>query len=329
MYKYKKKSLIPTFSRLAVTLCILVFWGLSINQTQANDQGGFHGQHTTHYPNGQLWYSINYVKGKREGAELTYFESGKIKERKLFVDNKAEGESVSYYENGKPHTKSFYSNGKLEGEQITYHENGKVAVSEHYRNGVKDGLRKAYNDRGILEADQRFINGNFDPLYVGTAKTPSCNLDAAQVKKNLRLCMTISERGEDPNPQGRYTWRYQRMLMKASCVDITQDSEELIAQKISKMWKENEDTLICNNTQFDISNGNLIKFAVAMKFDEFLLDVADWKVNFNKVDKTDGRTVLDYVQAHIERNKGHEIEIRLKKYYEMLRKAGAKHRSEL
>lgn len=316
--------------RLAAVFAIMLCSAFAPNTSQASNEAGYEGHYTTHYPNGQLRYSINYVKGKREGVELAYFESGKIQEKQFFKNNKEEGEAFTFYENGKPHVKSIYVNGKLEGEQITYYENGSVAISEHYRNGVKDGLRKAYNEKGILEADQRFINGDFDSEYVGTARIPNCSLTPEQVKVKLRgLCSTVSERGKDPNPQGRYTWRYQRKILEASCVDVATDSEELIAQKVSKMWKENEETLICNNTQFDVSNGNLIKFAVTVNFDEFILDAADWKVNFNKVDKTDGRTVLDYVQSAIDQSKNQPIEKKFRDYYRILRKAGAKHRAEL
>jgi hypothetical protein len=330
MIARREKPNAGMFLRLSAVFAIMLCSAFAPNTSKASNEAGYEGHYTTHYPNGQLRYSINYVKGKREGVELTYFESGKIKEKQFYKNNKEEGEAFTFYENGNPHIKSIYVNGKLEGEQITYHENGSVAISEHYRNGVKDGLRKAYNEQGILEANQRFINGNFDPIYVGMEKTPSCSLTPDQVKKKLKwLCTLISERDEDPSPKGRYQWLYQRQLMDASCVDVATDSEELIAQKISKMWKENEETLICNNTRFDISNGNLIKYAVASKFDEFLISAASWNLNFNKVDKSDGRTVLDYIHDHIDRHKGHPIERKLKQYYRMLREAGAKHRSEL
>ena len=57
--------------------------------------------------------------------------------------------------------------------------------------------------------------------------------------------------------------------------------------------------------------------------------MALWKVNLNKVDKTDGRTVLDYIKDQIERNKGLATEPVLQGYYNQLKKAGAKHRVEL
>ena len=148
-------------------------------------------------------------------------------------------------------------------------------------------------------------------------------------KKLRGLCMFVDSKEKDPNPQGRFVWKYQRKLLEAACADPAKDSEEEIGRKIVKLWKDNEATLICNNTKFDVGNGNIIKFAVNLKFDEFLIDMTYWKVNLNKVDEMDGRTVLDYVAMQIQENEGLASEPVLKRYYAMLKKAGAKHRVEL
>lgn len=148
-------------------------------------------------------------------------------------------------------------------------------------------------------------------------------------KKLRGLCMFVDSKEKDSNPQGRFVWKYQRKLLEAACADPTKDSEEEIGRKIAKLWKDNEATLICNNTKFDVGNGNIIKFAVNLKFDEFLIDMTYWKVNLNKVDEMDGRTVLDYVAMQIQENEGLASEPVLKRYYAMLKKAGAKHRVEL
>lgn len=54
-----------------------------------------------------------------------------------------------------------------------------------------------------------------------------------------------------------------------------------------------------------------------------------WGVNLNKVDVGDGRTLLDYIEYHMDRVRGGALEKKLKVYYDDLRKAGAKHRREL
>lgn len=173
-------------------------------------------------------------------------------------------------------------------------------------------------------------------LLILTAFAFHANEAAAQEKticpnpKKLRgMCMLLSSQDRDANPQGHFVYLYQRKFLEAACVDVNKDNDEVIARKISKVWKENESTLICNNTKFDVSNGNIIKFAVNIKFDNFITDVTYWKVNLNKVDETDGRTVLDYIRDQIERNKGLASEPVLKGYHSQLRKAGARYKSEL
>lgn len=117
--------------------------------------------------------------------------------------------------------------------------------------------------------------------------------------------------------------------MEGACVDLGNDSKATIQSKISTFWNANEDKLKCNSTQFDVPNGNIIKFAVSMKFDEFLTDAVDWNVNLNEVDRTDGMTVLDYIKSHMDRSKGSHNEKVLQIYYNQLRAAGAKHKAEL
>ena len=180
------------------------------------------------------------------------------------------------------------------------------------------------------DAKCQSANANtFKPIRKTEAPATEVPKVCPNPKKLRGLCMFVDSKEKDPNPQGRFVWKYQRKLLEAACADPTKDSEEEIGRKIAKVWKDNEATLICNNTKFDVSNGNIIKFAVNLKFDEFMIDMAKWKINFNKVDKTDGGTVLDYVQSQLVSNKGLPTEPQLNDYYSMLRKAGAKHKSEL
>ena len=118
--------------------------------------------------------------------------------------------------------------------------------------------------------------------------------------KALRgMCMFVGSKTGASDPQGRYRWRYQEKLLDAACVDFLLDSEDEIGRKIAKVWNDNDDKLTCNSTSFDVPDGSLIKFAVNMKFDEFIFDIAAWGVELNKVDAADGRTVLDYVRDSI------------------------------
>lgn len=127
----------------------------------------------------------------------------------------------------------------------------------------------------------------------------------------------------------KYKYYYQRQVHEAACV-AADDPVQVRNRKIAQMWKRFENKeLICNNLQFDIPNGSVIKYAASRGIDPFIRDVIRWQIDLNKVDKTDNRTILDYVQVHGERAKGGALERRYRHYYEILRQAGAKHRHEL
>jgi hypothetical protein len=148
-------------------------------------------------------------------------------------------------------------------------------------------------------------------------------------KKLRGICLFVENKDADSNPQGRYRYLYQRKLLEASCVDLKSDSEELISKKISNLWATQNQLLKCSGAMFDVEKGSLLKFAINSKFDEFLIDAVNWKINLNSIDESDGRTVLDYIEYHIEKDRGKASEPVLRRYYEMLRKAGAKHKKEL
>lgn len=154
--------------------------------------------------------------------------------------------------------------------------------------------------------------------------------ECPNASKITSLCSEVSFREKDPNPLSKkYKYLYQRKILEASCAEVGKDSEAEVAKKVATMWKKFESELHCSNTQFDVSKGSLIKFAVAQSFDTFIYDVTDWKIDLNKVDASDQRTVLDYVRDQKTRLKGTALEETMQEYYEVLREAGAKHKSEL
>lgn len=150
-------------------------------------------------------------------------------------------------------------------------------------------------------------------------------------KKIRGLAIVVDSASEAKVPRANYIYNYQLKILDAARVNIESDSETELAKKVSGMWKvcDELDLMLVENTKFDVPNGSLIKFAVCLKFDEFITDVVDWKVDLNKVDAADGRTVMDYLLEHIKRSEGLPYQKSLEKYYEKLRKAGGKHRIDL
>jgi hypothetical protein len=140
------------------------------------------------------------------------------------------------------------------------------------------------------------------------------------------LCGMVSNRVKDSS--GRNKWLYQSRILDAACVSEN-DSASVKEEKIRKAWSTFEPDLVCSGAQFDVTKGSLIKWGVSYQFDDFINDVLKWKVNLNKVDEADGRTVLDYIKFHVDRNKGNAMEPVYQAYYDKLKSAGAKHKSEL
>lgn len=177
----------------------------------------------------------------------------------------------------------------------------------------------------VLQPDGKILVLQF--LEVVEDKTVPC----PNLKKLENICIYIDSRGKDPKPKGDYVYMYQRRLLDAACVDVEKDSEEVIGEKIRKMWDAAfaQQKLNCHSLQFYPSGGNILKFAVSTKFTEFIDDAIWWKVNLNFIDEVDKETVLDYVRGQIEKNKGTSIVSTLQHYYKILREAGAKHAAEL
>lgn len=148
-------------------------------------------------------------------------------------------------------------------------------------------------------------------------------------KKLKNICLTIEGRTKHPSPEKHYKHLYQKKLLDAACVNLDKDNSEEVSRKVSTMWNQLENKLTCNNVAFDVPNGSIIKYAVTSKFDAFIYDVIEWKVNLNRVDKQDGRTVLDYVKYQWDLNKKNPVGEQMEVYYKALKRAGAKHKSEL
>ncbi len=156
------------------------------------------------------------------------------------------------------------------------------------------------------------------------------NEDSCPNKDKIEdICDSIFDHTEDNDPDSPYAYLYQQIIEEASCVKKGDSKAEKI-KKINEMWNRLEDELICNSTRFNVKNGNILKLAVARRFDSVIYDVAQvWKINLNRVDPSDKRTVLDYVRDKIEIYKNTGNEKVLEDYYKILRAGDAKHASEL
>lgn len=119
---------------------------------------------------------------------------------------------------------------------------------------------------------------------------------------------------------------YITRFKKAGCVK-PEDSEEVANRKIREVWSKYEDRLVCDSIAFEIRGGSILKAASISANKNFYNTVLKWKVNLNRIDPADGRTVLDYIRDEMKKNPPN-IEF-YRAYYSVLKEHGAKHRSEL
>lgn len=154
--------------------------------------------------------------------------------------------------------------------------------------------------------------------------------DIAAATHLRHLCLFISGFNEAPPNSSNYRYEWQMMFVRAvgaeGPIDTPAESE-----RVQRIWKrfEDHDQLVCASAQFDVHPGSILKYAAVRGFDAFVNFAAEHKLGLTKVDKDDGRTILDYLQYHIQRTRGSETEKQLRGYYAKLRKAGAKHQVEL
>lgn len=157
------------------------------------------------------------------------------------------------------------------------------------------------------------------------------------------ICLYIGELTENPAHDGEHYWgsagvplekrtRYLFELRFLQNAGVAQnDPEETLKRKLRALWDsvKNDRVMKCNNMQFSVVNGSILKFVVSTKFNAAFDDVIDWGLDLNVIDASDNKTLLDYTEEQYRQNEGKPIAKKLREYVEDLRAAGAKRRSEL
>jgi hypothetical protein len=124
-------------------------------------------------------------------------------------------------------------------------------------------------------------------------------------------------------------YRYQTQIYNAACV-LDNDNEAQIQAKVQAFWNRFGMYHDCLTTAAGGRPLNLLKIAVFRRNSDFIDDaVLTWKVNLNRIDPTDNKTVLDFVADEIQRVRGTPFESQLRIYERRLRSGGAKYRREL
>lgn len=140
-----------------------------------------------------------------------------------------------------------------------------------------------------------------------------------------KLCLMVGQRmenrdGPKPGPA------YRAALFQAAGVDLAKDHEGVVKRKMQNFWQRYGDYYECGSSP---SFGGISVFKQASRdfYDAFLDDVIDrWELPLNKVDVSDGWTLLDYLQ---DRHDARPDDDRVKALYTKVRHAGGLTRAEL
>ena len=155
------------------------------------------------------------------------------------------------------------------------------------------------------------------------------DIEAAKHLRNVQLWISgVNEAKPDPSHNFRYEWqvRFARAAQAQGEIDTPEEIERL-----RRIWQRFEEKGLfdVSSVQFDVLNGSLLKYASIRSNDSFVQFAAEHQLGLTRIDESDGRTVLDYLEYHIDRAKGTAMAETWKEYYKLLRNAGAKHRREL
>lgn len=144
------------------------------------------------------------------------------------------------------------------------------------------------------------------------------------------FCGEVGAKGSYKGIDSNFDYSYQKIMYESACADVENMSEQEANQKLREWWDLYKDKLLCDTVQFNVPNGSVFKFAIRGNLSSFIDDAIYAKFDLNFVDKADDRTVLDYTRDEIKKHsETSPIKKVLEGYYQKLRNAGAKHKSEL
>ena len=147
------------------------------------------------------------------------------------------------------------------------------------------------------------------------------------------LCSYVDDQDLYEEGDGRYYHYFQFWIEKAACVTM-QDPDSTRVKKVQDWWNKYKYNCTCNRSNFSITDGSILKYAVQTSFDPFLSKVIEfYKLGINFIDPADGKTVLDFTKEEYDRlyklSPNNPKTKSLERIFKLLRANGALYKSEL
>ena len=111
-------------------------------------------------------------------------------------------------------------------------------------------------------------------------------------------------RDKEKSLEASLTFLFEEHLLKMSCVDLKNDTRETIIQKVNCMWNIYKTKFACDSLEFNVPNGNVLKFAMNFNFpDAIYLLVDHYGLDVTFIDPADGLSFIGYLDQEISKTK--------------------------
>lgn len=164
-------------------------------------------------------------------------------------------------------------------------------------------------------------------------KAEDCNCPKPSQKQFTTVCNSIYAK-KDAIEGSQFGFQFQEDLWEMSCAKVGIDSPEQAKRKIQCMWNKYKEEFRCDgHSDVTLDNANVLKFSVDTGFSEFLFAaVKKYELDVNFKDPTDGKTILDFVEAQLKYYRNSTFTSKANEYqrtYDLLIKYGAKRAKDL
>lgn len=128
--------------------------------------GKKHGLYMEYHADGKTPFEEkSYVMGKAQGEILRYYDDGVLKKRLRMMDGKKNGQSIFYRPDGSVESKVPYTDGERHGSQVLFDPSGEICGTIEWHMGIKHGEEIIYNEDGTVSGRQ-WVDGESSRIYL-------------------------------------------------------------------------------------------------------------------------------------------------------------------
>jgi hypothetical protein len=130
-------------------------------------------------------------------------------------------------------------------------------------------------------------------------KVEVCDCPEPERVDYAKICSYTRDKKLAPE-ESSLDYLFEEILLKMSCVDLKNDSRETIIQKVNCMWNKHRTKFACDSLEFNVPNGNVLKFTMNFNFPDFIYWVGNkYNLDFTFIDPADGKTIIQYLDEEI------------------------------